>query len=79
MSLAYTLEISASIFNSGVIISRKLRICVHEAHTPKEGEASTFYMVSYLLDVMCTRNVFADMNLSLHVAELPIHVYFSIL
>jgi hypothetical protein len=43
----------------------------------KEGEAPTFYMASYLLDVMCTRNVFVDMNLRWHVAELPIHVYFS--
>jgi hypothetical protein len=36
-------------------------------------------MASYLLDVICTRNVFTGMNLSWHVAELPVHVYFSIL
>jgi hypothetical protein len=36
-------------------------------------------MASYLLDVIFTRNVFADMNLSCHVAELPVHIYFSIL
>jgi hypothetical protein len=45
----------------------------------KEEEAPTFSMVSYLLDVMCVRNVFANMNLSWHVAELPVHVYFSVL
>jgi hypothetical protein len=45
----------------------------------KEGEVPTFYMASYLLDVICTRNVFTDMNLSWHVAELLVHVYFSIL
>ena len=39
---------------------------------PKEGEASTFYMASYLLDVMCIRNVFTGMNLSWLVAELPL-------
>jgi hypothetical protein len=36
-------------------------------------------MASYLLDVMCTRNVFTDMNLSCHVADLPVHVYFNLL
>ena len=36
-------------------------------------------MASYLLDVMCARNVFAGMNLSWHVTELPVHVYFSVL
>jgi hypothetical protein len=36
-------------------------------------------MASYLLDVICARNVFADMNLRWHVAELPVHVYFNIL
>jgi hypothetical protein len=36
-------------------------------------------MDSYLLDVICARNVFADMNLSWHVAELSVHIYFSVL
>jgi hypothetical protein len=45
----------------------------------KEGEAPTLYMASYLLDVMCMRNVFATMNLSWHVAEIPVHVYFNVL
>jgi hypothetical protein len=38
-----------------------------------------FHMVSYLLDVIYTRKVFASMNLSWHVAEIPIHIYFKIL
>jgi len=46
---------------------------------PKEGEAPSFYMASYLLDVIFTRNVFIGMNLSWHVAELLVHVYFNIL
>jgi hypothetical protein len=36
-------------------------------------------MASYLLNVICARNVFVSMNLRWHVAELPIHVYFKIL
>ena len=36
-------------------------------------------MVSYFLDVMCARNVFVSMNLSWHIAEILIHVYFNIL
>jgi hypothetical protein len=39
----------------------------------------TFYMVSYLLDVICARNIFASMNLSWDISELPVHVYFNIL
>jgi hypothetical protein len=45
----------------------------------KEGETPAFYMASYLLDVMCAINIFIDMNLRRHVAELPIHIYFSVL
>jgi hypothetical protein len=52
---------------------------VQQAQTSKEGEAPTFYMASYFLDVMCTRNVFVEMNLILHVAELSVHIYFSVL
>jgi hypothetical protein len=36
-------------------------------------------MASYLLDVIYARNIFAGMNLSWHVTELPVHVYFNIL
>jgi hypothetical protein len=36
-------------------------------------------MDSYLLNVMCARNIFFDMNLSWHVAKLLVHVYFNIL
>jgi hypothetical protein len=50
-----------------------------QSHTPKDGEAPTFHMASYMLDIICSRNVFADMNLSWHVADLPVHVYFDIL
>jgi hypothetical protein len=79
MPLAYTVAISGSGFNWGAIISKKLSICIQQAQTLKEGETPTFYMASYLLDVMCARNIFSGMNLSLHVAELPVHVYFNIL
>jgi hypothetical protein len=79
MPLAYTVAISRSSFNWGAIISKKLSINLSQAQTPKEGEVLTFYMASYLLDVICTRNIFAGMNLSWHISELPVHVYFSIL
>jgi hypothetical protein len=36
-------------------------------------------MDSYLLDVMCAKNVFTSMNLRWHVVELPVHVYFNVL
>jgi hypothetical protein len=36
-------------------------------------------MASYLLNVICARNVFIGMNLSWHVVELLVHAYFCIL
>jgi hypothetical protein len=77
--LAYTVAIFRSSFNWGAIISKQLSICIQQAQTPKEGETPTFYMASYLIDVMCAKNIFIDMNLSWHVVELPVHVYFSVL
>jgi hypothetical protein len=71
MPLAYTMAIYGRHFNWGAIISKKLSICIQQAQTPKEGETPSFYMALYLLDVMCTKNVFASMNLSWHISELP--------
>jgi hypothetical protein len=79
MPLACTVVISGSSFNSGAIVSNKLNICVHQAQSLKEGEPPSFHMALYLLDVICTRNVFVGMNLSWHVVELPVHIYFHIL
>ena len=56
-----------------------MRTIILEAQSPKEGEAPTFHMASYLLDVICARNVFVGMNLRWHVIELHVHVYFNIL
>jgi hypothetical protein len=79
MPLAYTMEISIRSFNWGAIISKQLSINLSQAQTSKEGEVLTFYMVSYLVDVICARNVFAGMNLSWYISKFPVHVYFSIL
>ena len=68
MPLAYTVEISRSGFNWGAIISKQLIIFIEKVHTSKEGETLDFYMDSYLLDVMCARNIFVGMNLSWHIA-----------
>jgi hypothetical protein len=70
MPLAYTVAISGSSFNWGAIISKQLSINILQAQTPKDGETPIFYMASYLLDVICARNIFAGMNLSWHVVEL---------
>jgi hypothetical protein len=60
----YTVAISRSSFNWGDIISKRLSINPLQTHAPNEGEFPIFYMASYLLDVICARNVFACMNLS---------------
>jgi hypothetical protein len=75
----YIVGISGRGFNWGEIISKKLSIFIQQAQTPKEGETPSFYMASYLLDIICARNVFARINLSWHVSELPVHVYFNAL
>jgi hypothetical protein len=79
MPLAYTVAISGTGFNWGAIISKQLSTCIRQAQTPKEGETPSFYMASYLLDIICARNVFSGMNLNWHSSELPVHVYFNIL
>jgi hypothetical protein len=68
-----------SVFNWGAIISKQLSIRVEQAKKPKAGEVPTFFMASYLLDVVCARNVFPGLGLSWHVLKLPVHVYFIIL
>jgi hypothetical protein len=79
MPLAYMVAISGRGFNWGAIISKQLSICIQQAQTLKEGETPSFYMDSYLLDVICARNSFSRMNLSWHASELLVHVYFGIL
>jgi hypothetical protein len=79
MPLAYTISISKTSLKWGAIISKQLITYILEAQQSKEGETLSFYMVSYLLDVVCARNAFAGMNLSWHASELPVHVYFDIL
>jgi hypothetical protein len=36
-------------------------------------------MASYLLDIICARNIFAGINLSWNIYELSVHVYFNVL
>jgi hypothetical protein len=79
MPLAYTVAISRIGFNWGAIISKQLSTCIRQAQMLKEGETPSFYMASYLLDVVCARNAFTGMNLNWHTSELPVHVYFDIL
>jgi hypothetical protein len=79
MPLDYTVAISRRSFNWGSIISKQLNTCIQQAQMPKEGDTPSFYMASYLLDVICARNAFVGMNLMWHSSELPVHVYFSIL
>jgi hypothetical protein len=77
--LAYIMAISRGRFNWGSIISKQLITNILQAQTPKDGEVPTFHMALYLLDVICTRNVFTGMNMSWYFSELPVHVYFRIL
>jgi hypothetical protein len=49
MPLSYTVAILGRGFNWGAIISKKLRICIQQAQTSKEGETPSFYMASYYI------------------------------
>jgi hypothetical protein len=64
MPLEYTIVIVECNFKWGEIISKQLIICVQQAQMSKEGETTNVSMDSYLLDVVCARNVFIVMNLS---------------
>jgi hypothetical protein len=77
--LAYTVAIVRCKFNWGAIISKQLSICFQQAQASKEGEAPTFYMSTYFLDVMCAINIFSNMNMRWHVAKLSVHIYFNML
>jgi hypothetical protein len=66
-------------FNWGSIIFKELSTCIRKAQVPNEGDTPAFYMDSYFLDIVCTKNAFSGMNLNWHSSELLIHVYFSIL
>jgi hypothetical protein len=52
MPLAYTEAISGTCFNWGAIISKHLSTCIRQAQTPKEGETPSFYMASYILEII---------------------------
>jgi hypothetical protein len=79
MPLVYTVAISGTSFNWVAIISKQLSTCIRQDQTLKEGETLSFYMASYLLDVICARTIFLGMNLNWNSSELPVHVYFNIL
>jgi hypothetical protein len=64
MPLAFIVTILGTCFNWGAIISKKMSTCIRQAQVLKEGDTTTFYMASYLLDVICARNAFARMNLN---------------
>jgi hypothetical protein len=53
-------------------------LCTTGSDAERRG-STLFHMASYLLDVICARNVFVGMNLSWHFVKLPVHVYFNIL
>jgi hypothetical protein len=79
MPLTYTVAIFGIGFNWRAIISKQMSTYIRQAQTLKEGETLSFYMASYLLDVVCARNDFDGMNLIWHTSDLLVHVYFGIL
>jgi len=56
--------ISERSFNWGEIISKQLSTNRLQAETPKDGETPSFHMASYLLNVICAKNVFDGMSSS---------------
>jgi hypothetical protein len=52
---------------------------MQQAYKLKEGDNSSFYMDSYLLDITCSKNVFVGIKLRLNTSELSVHIYFDIL
>jgi hypothetical protein len=77
--LSYTIATSRSTFNCGSIISKQLSTKIEEAQNPKTRETPAFYMASYLLNVICARNVFPGLSIRWNISEFPVHFYFIIL
>jgi hypothetical protein len=77
MPLAYTMEISRSIFNWGAIISKQLSTIIEQARNQNLRDVPSFYMASYLLDAICARNIFSGIGLIWNVSKLHVRVYFS--
>jgi hypothetical protein len=65
-------------FNWETIVSNQLCNMIEKVHKIKQKicVVNFFYMASYILDVICARNVFLGINLSCNISEAPIHVYF---
>ena len=63
MLLAHTVTTYGRNFNWGDIISKQLSTRIEEVQNQKPGETPSFYMASYLLDAICTRNVFPSLSL----------------
>jgi hypothetical protein len=59
----------------------QLNCMIERAQKEKEKPrvVPTFYMASYLLDVICASNIFGGLNLNWHISKLLVHVYFQIL
>jgi hypothetical protein len=71
--------ISGSIFNWGHHHFKTIEYQSRASSKTESRRSALLFMASYLLDVICARNIFPGMGLSWHVSELLFHVYFSIL
>jgi hypothetical protein len=66
LPLAHTVAMTRKMFNWGGILSNQLGLMIEKVHQVKKALdiVPTFYMASYLLDVICVGNVFLGLSLN---------------
>jgi hypothetical protein len=66
---------NGSVFNWAAILSLAMKRAIEKAKKPTTEILPTFYMASYLLDIVCANNSFPGLNWNWNIAGSPIYVY----
>jgi len=62
--LAYHVAMWGKNFNWGGVITKHINMNITQAQYPKSGSPHELHMVSFLLDVLCAKNMFPRLSLN---------------
>jgi hypothetical protein len=71
----YILITNGFVFNWAAILSHVMKSFIERDKKPIIEILPTFYMASYLLDIVCANNSFPGLNWNWNIAGSPIYVY----
>jgi len=75
VSIEHVVTTTSEIFNWAAILSHTFKRSVEKVKKLTTKFISTFYMDSYMLDIIFSSNLFPDLNWSWNIVSSPIHVY----